>query len=137
MNYDITTGTQTVTGTGPATGTLDTSAMSGDYTLSLLVAGLTAGTATIAIEDTASSTAFSDAQQQAVFTVTGPVETVAPITLSVRRYQVGLGESGLEADTASGSTTARFGATNTKLRANVITLTGSSPSLSLHAQLEQ
>lgn len=64
MNYDITTGVQTVTATGVVTGTLNTSAMNGDYTVFLNISGLTQGsTATIAIEDTASSTPFSDAQQ--------------------------------------------------------------------------
>lgn len=136
MHTDITTGAQTVTATGPVTGTLDTSALSGDYTVWIQVDGLTAGaTAHIAVEDTASATAFSDAQAQATFSVTGQVESVATITLSFRDYQVGTGQ--VEADLTMGTNPRRFGATNTKLRANVTELTGSSPGLTLHVYLEQ
>lgn len=136
MNYDITTAVQTVTAAGVVTGTLNTSAMSGDYTVFLNVSGLTEGaTAAIAIEDTASSSAFSDAQQQAVFTVTGFIEGQAAVTLSFRKFEVGTGQ--VEADLTMGTSAPRFGAANTQLRAHVLALTGSSPSLSLHAWLEQ
>ena len=136
MNSDITTGVQTVTAAGVVTGTLNTSALSGDYTVFLNVSGLTQGAAaTIAIEDTASSTAFSDAQQQAVFNVGGLIEQESEVTLSFRRYQVGTGLE--EADLTLGSSAPRFGAANTALRAHVLTLTGSSASLSVHVWLEQ
>jgi len=136
MNYDITTGVQTLTAAGVVTGTLNTSAMSGDYTVFLNVSGLTEGaTAAIAIEDTASSTAFSDAQQQAVFTVKGFIEGQAAVTLSFRKFEVGTGQ--VEADLTMGTSAPRFGAANTQLRAHVLALTGSSPSLWLHAWLEQ
>ncbi len=136
MNYDITTGVQTVTSAGVVTGTLNTSAMSGDYTVFLNISGLTQGSAaTIAIEDTASSTPFSDAQQQAVFSITGLVEKEAEVTLSFEKYQVGTGLA--EADVTMGTHAPRFGAANTALRAHVLTLTGSSPSLSVHARLQQ
>ena len=140
MQYDISTGLQTVTATGAVTGSLDTSALSAtlDYTIVVVIAGLTAGaTATIHIEDTASSTAFSDAQEQAAFTVTGAIGEPAEVQLSTRKYAVGSGDSGLAADTVDGSTAARFGAANTKLRANVTALSGTSPSLSLHAFIQQ
>jgi hypothetical protein len=136
MNYDITTAVQTVTAAGVVTGTLNTSAMSGDYTVFLNVSGLTQGAAaTIAIEDTASSTPFSDAQQQAVFSIGGQVELRSEVTLSFEKYQVGTGQ--VEADVTVGTSAPRFGAANTALRAHVLTLTGSSPSLSVHAWLEQ
>jgi hypothetical protein len=140
VQYDITTGLQTVTATGPVTGTLNTSAMSATlgYTIFVVIAGLTAGaSATIAIQDTADATPFADAQTQASFTVTGKVGDPAEIELSIRKYAVGTGEGGLDADTSAGSTTPRFGAANTALRANVTALTGTSPSLSVHAFLQQ
>jgi hypothetical protein len=140
MNYDITTGVQTVTAAGAVTGTLNTSAMSAtaEYTLFVTITGLTAGaTATIQIQDTASSTAFSDAETQATFTVGGPVVPHATITLSTTKKGVGTGVHGLAADTTDGTTSPRFGAANNSLRAYVSALTGTSPSLSLHAFIQQ
>jgi hypothetical protein len=119
---DITTGIQTVTGTGPVTGTLDTSAMTGDFTIMLDVTALTpaGATARIAIEDTANSSAFSDAQTVVIFDMAGKIG--ASEIFSVRSFQV---------------PSTRFGAANTKLRANVLALNGFSPSLSLHGYLKQ
>jgi hypothetical protein len=63
---DITTGIQAVSAAGAVPGVLDTSAMSGDFAVYLSIHGLDPGkTATIAIEDTASASAFSDANQLA------------------------------------------------------------------------
>jgi hypothetical protein len=137
MNYDITNGVQTLTAAGVVSGTLNTSSLSGAYTVFLNVAGLTEGAAaTIAIEDTANgSSPFSDAQQQAVFSVGGEIEVRSEVTLSFQNYQVGTGMT--EADTTLGTNAPRFGSANTQLRAHVLTLTGSSPSLSVHAWLEQ
>lgn len=140
MNYDITTGVQTVTAAGAVTGTLNTSAMSATipYTLFVTITGLTAGaSATIEIQDTADATPFADAQTQATFTVGGPVESSATITLSTTKESVGTGDSGMAAHTVDGSSAPRFGAANTQLRAYVSALTGTSPSLSLHAFLQQ
>jgi hypothetical protein len=126
MPNDITAGPQTVTATGAVTGSLDISAFGSIPTIKLDIAGLTAGaTARIAIEDTASSSAFSDAQAAHVFDVEGPIGTGEPgdtpgpdVELSVAAELI---------------PSLRYGAANCKLRANVLRLTGSSPSLSLHA----
>ncbi len=69
MISDITAGIQTVTASGPVTGTLDTSSLTGDFTVCVDVVSLTlASKAVICIEDTASPGApFSDARQ--LFTV--------------------------------------------------------------------
>jgi hypothetical protein len=116
---EITTGPQTVTATGPLAGTLDTSALTVRPVIRLIIPALTAGaTARIAIEDTASSTEFSDAQAVAVFDVTGPIGDPDEVELSI---------------TPDLTPSMRFGATHNQLRANVTQLTGSSPSLTAHA----
>lgn len=58
--YPITTGIQTVTATGPVTGTLSTAALPNLSTLYLDVTGLSSGTCRISIEDSATGT-FADA----------------------------------------------------------------------------
>jgi len=114
---DITTGAQTVTAAGPVTGTLSTATLTAAPTLKLAVTGLTAGaTARIAIEDTANSTAFSDAQAAAVWDIEGQVST-NDMDLSV---------------TADMIPSLRFGTANNKLRANVLFLSVGA-SLTLHA----
>lgn len=116
----ITTGEQTVTGTGPVTGTLDTSGLSGDYTVFVRVRGLTSGSSMqVALEDTANASAFSDATQPYVFSFVGSGTTGAGaqtegIVQSVRKYQM---------------PKARFGVTNSKFRINVQAMDGSSTSL--------
>jgi hypothetical protein len=116
---EITTGAQTVTAAGPVTGTLDTSTLTQTPALKLEIQNLSAGaTARIAIEDTASATAFSDALTVAVWDVAGAITAAADISLSV---------------TADLIPSLRRGTPNTKLRANVLLLTGSSPSLTIHA----
>jgi hypothetical protein len=118
---DITTGFQTVSATGAVTGTLDTSALSGDSSIKLCVNGLAAGqTAQVAIEDTASATPFNDAHQVAVFHVQGQVQSQAEAWFAKRQYEI---------------PATRFGAANTKLRANVLALSGGN--LSLRALIEQ
>lgn len=121
IQTEITTGIQTVTSTGAVPGTLDTSALSGDFTIKVQVLDLTAGsTARIVVEDTANATPFSDAQPVSVFDVAGQVNT--PSTQDVRKYQV---------------PSTRFGQANNKLRLNVQVLSGVSPSLSVRGWIEQ
>lgn len=108
----ITTGTQTVTGTGPVTGVLSTSAITGGtLTLKMKVANLTdAASMLIAIEDTASASAFSDAEQQwtqqfyGAIPVDGDTRGINTITLP----------------------RLRIGSVNNALRLNVLSMTGSS-----------
>jgi hypothetical protein len=64
----ITTSEQVVTATGAVTGTLDTSAITGNFNLRIRVRDLTAGhKIMLSIEDTANASAFSDALPIAVF----------------------------------------------------------------------
>jgi hypothetical protein len=117
----ITTGEQSVTTTGAITGSLDTSALTGDYTVSLRVRGMTASTQNvqIALEDTANASAFSDSTQPWVASFTGASTTEGAV-MSVRSYQI---------------PSARFGATNTKFRFNVQAVNGS-PTLLVQGWLE-
>lgn len=118
---NITTGEQSVSATGAVTGSLDTSALTGDYTVKLRVWGLTsAQSAMIAIEDTANASAFSDAKQVAVAHVVG-VAAVEGVTFEWKTKDIPV---------------TRFGATNTKLRANVLGISGS-PTFNVFAWLEQ
>jgi hypothetical protein len=119
MKTDITTGVQTVTTTGALTGSLDTSALTGKYAAKLNFS-LTDGVAVVALEDTANATPFSDAIQVAVFQIkyATPAEG---ITLSKQDYEI------------PGT---RFGATNTKLRFNVLEIAGGG-TLTAHGWLEQ
>jgi len=126
MPSDITTGAQTITAAGPVTGTLSTLALTAIPTLKLDILGLTPGsTARIAIEDTAVSPAFNDAQQAVIFDIEGPVgagqtgHTPGPdLNLSVTPDLI---------------PSLRYGAANCALRANVQRFTGASPSLTIHA----
>jgi hypothetical protein len=120
---DITTGLQTVTAAGAVTGVLDTAALSGDYTIRIRVTSLEAGkTAIIAVQDTANASAFSDAITVAVFHVQGLVDPDSEIELPpLRKFAI------------PGT---RFGAANTKLRLNVLSLTSSS-NLRVQGWLEQ
>jgi hypothetical protein len=123
---EITTGPQTATTAGPLTGTLDTSALTAHPTLKLEFFGLTPGaTARVSIEDTANSSAFSDAQAAAVFDVAGPIGTGDPGDTTGPNLQISI--------TPDLTPSLRFGATNNKLRANLLTITGTSPSVSVHA----
>lgn len=95
---------QTVTATGPLTGTLDTSTLSGDFTINVRVRGLTGNqTMRVDIEDTANSTAFSDATQVWTADFKG-APSPEGITHSIRAYKL---------------PSIRFGGVNNKLRANV------------------
>jgi hypothetical protein len=103
-----------------AIGTLDTSALAGDFTLVVVVNNLAAGKkARIAIEDTASATAFSDAQTVAVFDLTGGITQNNSVAFSKRAYEI---------------PSIRVGAANNKLRANVLSV-DASPNLQVQAFL--
>ena len=121
---NITTGEQAISSTGAVTGTLDTSALTGDYTVKVRVRGLASGKKMqVVIEDTANSSAFSDATQPASMTFTGGGTTPPDgAVYSFRQYQM---------------PSARFGAANTKFRANVQLLDSSPGSPYLIAWLEQ
>ena len=114
MISDITAGIQTVTASGPVTGTLDTSSLTGDFTVCVDVVSLTpASKAVICIEDTASPGApFSDARQ--LFTVSPSGSISAVVVTSRRYYELGA---------------LRFGTSNSKLRLNVLALQGINASL--------
>lgn len=121
-NTDITTGVQAVSATGAVTGSLDTSALVGDYTVFIEVLGLTAGkTAIVAIEDTANVTPFSDAIQVWVEHFVGGLASANDVGVSRRKYQM------------PGT---RFGVANSKLRANALSITAT-PGLSIHVWLAQ
>jgi hypothetical protein len=122
MDRDITTGIQSPTTTGAVTGSLDTSALTGDFEICLDVLAIAAGKhARVAIEDTASATAFSDATTVQVWDFYGATAPPAQVSQSVRSYLV---------------TATRFGVANAKLRANV-QLLDSGANLQLHAWLRQ
>lgn len=119
---DITTGAQAVTTTGAVTGSLDTSALTGDYTIKIRVSALGSGKrAVIALEDTAHATPFSEAIQVAVKQVVGTVTSDNELNFSWRSYELPL---------------ARYGATNTKFRINVLAC-DATPGLTVHAWLER
>lgn len=106
----ITTGEQTVSATGAITGSLDTSAITGDFTICVRVRGLSGSqNARIAIEDTANSTPFSDVTTVCEFDVKG-AEAVEGDTFKVRSYDV---------------PSIRIGGANNKLRANCTAISGS------------
>jgi hypothetical protein len=122
---NITTGAQTVTATGAVTATtgLDISGVTGDYTVHLRVQGLSSAsgtpTAAIQLEDTVN--AFTAVLPVAVINVQGTVDTKAEQHFEWRKYQL---------------PTARFGTASAKLRVNVMTLGGTTPSLTLDSWLE-
>lgn len=121
---DITTGEQTVTATGAITGSLDTSALTGGYTVKLRVRGLASGKKImIALEDTANSSAFSDAIPVAVFHFSGT--GLSPAQPDDNR------------DRASYDIPSTlFGAANNKLRFNTLRV-DSAVSCSVYGWLEQ
>lgn len=120
---DITTGAQTVTATGAVTPTagLDVSGITGDYTVHVMVSALSASsgtpTATIQLEDTVN--AFTAVLPVAVKEVQGTIGQEQ--YFSWRKYEL----PNLRAGTASA-----------KLRANIMSIGGSTPSLTLHSWIE-
>lgn len=118
---EITTGEQTVTASGAVTGSLTTATLTGDYTVKVRVRGLGAGEGVlISIQDTASVTAFSDANNVAVFHVVGGLPTEG-VTKEWREYEIPL---------------TRFGSTNNALRA-FCTVASGTPTAYVLAWLEQ
>lgn len=122
---NITTGAQTVTTTGAVTATtgLDISGVTGDCTVHLRVQGLSAASgtpkATIQLEDSVNG--FTAVQPVAVQEVQGPIATTSEVHFSWRKYQL---------------PNARFGTASAVLRANVMVLGGTTPSLTLDSWLE-
>lgn len=116
---DITTGVQSVTAAGALAGSLDTSALTGKYAVKLNFS-LTAGVAVVALQDTANASAFSDSVDVAVFHIKGPSSTEG-IVYSKQDYEI---------------PATRFGAANTKLRFNVLSIAGGG-TLAAHGWLEQ
>lgn len=113
---DITTGLQTVTGTGAVTGSLDISGITGDYTLKIRVAELPAAEdAELVIEDTVDN--FTASVVRGVLNVPGGLQE--------RTF------SFLKRDLK----TMRAGTASAKVRINVRTKSASG-NLKLHAWLE-
>jgi hypothetical protein len=121
---DITTGAQTVTTTGAVTPTtgLSVAALTGSYTLAIEVSALTAGvTARLQLEDT--TNAFTAATALAVWDITGQVESGAQsIKKTWRSYEL---------------PDSKFNVSGGAYRLNVTALDGTSPSLTVHAWIEQ
>jgi hypothetical protein len=126
MISNITTGAQTVTGTGAVTATtgLDISGITKDCTVHVRVQSLSAATgipvAAITLED--SVNAFVAAVPVCELPgVTGPVDPKTEIHFIKRKYELA---------------NCRFGTTSAVLRVNVVSLTGGTPSLTLDSWLE-
>jgi hypothetical protein len=116
--YPITTGIQTVTATGPVTGTLSTSGLPTLSTLYLDVTGLSAGTCRISIEDSASGT-FGDA-----------------LPVKVWHFTAGSNPGGINVSAELDEIeNLRKGATGNALRVNVLSLS-SGATLSLSGSVD-
>lgn len=122
---NITTGLQTVTATGAVTPTtgLDISGITGDCTVHLRVLGLSAASGTpkasITFED--SVNAFTASVPVAERQMQGTVDTKSEVHFVIKKYEL---------------PNCRFGTASAVLRANVVALAGTTPSLSLDAWLE-
>jgi hypothetical protein len=104
----ITTGEQTVSAAGAIAGSLSTSSFSGNYTVSVRIWGLAPGLRMlIELQDTSSSTPFSDARAIACWHFNGGTGGTDAIVASIR---------------SSDLTSAKFGAANTAFRLNVVSL---------------
>jgi hypothetical protein len=121
----LTTGQQTVTGTGPVTPTtgLDISGVTGDCTVHVRVQGLSAASgkasAAITLED--SVNAFTASVPVKEIQAQSTVEAQAEQHFIFRKYEL---------------PTCRFGTASAVLRVNAVALTGTTPSLTLDAWLE-
>lgn len=117
----ITTGAQTVSAAGAVTGSLDTSAITADFTAKVRVRGLAATKRILlALEDTVDGgTPFADARQVAVFDVLGG-GVDHEISLSRSKYEM---------------PSIRVGVANAKLRLRALSIDGSA-SASVQAWLE-
>lgn len=92
MRRDIDDGTSfttPVSAAGRLAGTLDTSALAGDFTIDFTISKLADGkTARIALEDSTNATFATGALTLAVWNFSGPIIPQAPITVSLRAYQL-------------------------------------------------
>ena len=123
---DITSGVQTVTATGavaPTTG-LDISGVSGDATIALEVVSLSSvsGTASARIQFEDSTNGFT--ASTALWVWDAPTGTAVQYSIRVSRRKYELPNN-------------QFGVSSAVLRANVTALAGTTPTLKLHAWLEQ
>jgi hypothetical protein len=117
----ITTGEQTVSAAGPVTGTLSTSAMSGNFSVKVRIRGLAQDLRImLSLEDTSSATPFTDARTIAHWNTFGGMPADG-ITLSIASYEM---------------PSAKFGAANTALRINCTAIDGGG-SAQILAWLEQ
>jgi hypothetical protein len=120
----LTTDPQTLTATGPAAPTtgLDISGLSGDYMLELEVMALSAATGTprarIVIEDTVN--AFTAAIPVAELNIEGPINQ--GVKAIWRKYS---------------APSLRLGTASAKLRVNVVTLEGGTPTVTVRGALWQ
>jgi ammonia channel protein AmtB len=104
----ITSGEQTVNATGAIAGTLSTSSMSGNYTISVRIWGLAPGLRMfVELQDTNSSTPFSDARAIACWHFVGGTGGTDAVVVSKRSTEL---------------TSAKFGAANTAFRLDVVSL---------------
>jgi hypothetical protein len=103
--YPIITGMQTITASGPVTGTLSTATLTNLSTIYLDVTGLSSGTCRVSIEDSASGT-FGDALPVKVWHFEAG-EPSDGITVSANRDEI---------------PNIRSGATGNALRVNVLSL---------------
>lgn len=84
---DITTGLQTDTSTGAITGSLDISGVTGDFTVKLRIAALTAAkSVTIALQDTVD--AYSASRTQWVKQFTGLIAEGADLVVSISKREL-------------------------------------------------
>lgn len=123
---DITTGVQTVTATGavaPTTG-LSISGVSGDATIVIEVSTLSSvsGTASARIQFEDSTNGFTNATALWIYDVPTGIAGQYSKRVSQRKYQLPNNQ---------------FGVSSAVLRVNVTALAGTTPTLSLHAWLEQ
>jgi len=120
----LTTDPQVLTAAGPAAPTtgLDISALTGDYTLEITVQALSAASGTaqarVVLEDTVN--AFTNAIPVAEINVQGPI--VMPVTHLFRSDEV---------------PALRIGTTSARLRLNVYTLNGTTPTITVHGAIWQ
>ncbi|HLN03085.1 MAG TPA: hypothetical protein VK335_27595 [Bryobacteraceae bacterium] len=120
----LTTDPQTLTAAGPAAPTtgLDISVLSGDYTLEITVQALSAASGTpkarVVLEDTVN--AFTNAVPVVEMNVQGPL--TVPVTHLFKSDE---------------APSLRLGTTSARMRLNVYTLEGTSPSITVHGAIWQ
>lgn len=117
---DITTGEQTVSATGAITGTLDVSGLSGDYTVKIMVRGLSASKyLLLALEDTVN--AFTATVQRAAKQFAGGMPTDGQV-FSIPSREIPLSQ---------------FGITSGTFRINTLAISSTPGTVKVHAWIEQ